>query len=59
MTSQNVVLFIFAISISIIPAIVIFHRLSRWLDCRNKKRKIAEFIEQSADKQIKTKDGPI
>jgi hypothetical protein len=59
MTSQNVVLLIFVIGIAIIPAIVIFDRLSRWWDYRNKKRKIAAFIEQSADKQIKAKDGPI
>lgn len=59
MTGQNVVLLVFVIGIAIIPAILIFDKLSRWWDYRNKQRKIAEFIEKSADEQIKAKDGPI
>lgn len=49
---------IFVVGVSIIPAIVAYDRLRSWWLYRNKKRKIAEFIEKAAEQQIQAKDGP-
>ena len=52
----NIVLFV--IAIAIIPGIAAYNHWKVGWVSRNKKRKIAEFIEKSADQQIQAKDGP-
>ena len=59
MRPDNILLLILAMSIAIFPGIAFFYKWKFGWDYKRKKQKIAEFIEKSADEQIKAKDGPI
>ena len=58
MTLDIVSYIILVVGLTIIPAITIYSHWKVGWDSRNKKRKIAEFLEKAAEQQIQDKDGP-
>lgn len=58
MTYDIAPIVLFVVAIAIIPAIAAYNHFKVGWVSRNKKRKIAEFIEKAAEQQIQAKDGP-
>lgn len=58
MGTNGILILIVIISIAFFPCLSAYYSWKLGRDYMKKKRKIADFIEESAEKQIKSKDGP-